>query len=141
MLQVIKLILIDELDVIEEKVQSFMKFQNKDLEDEFSIPNQIDECEFFEFELNDESSIVVNCKDDRFLYFDLLNQSGVNYKTEDVTSLYFKNKLSDFVPETDVDRFNQFLTKSLSVDNVLDKISESGIDSLNDVDKMVLQRA
>jgi hypothetical protein len=139
MIQVIRLILLDELDVIEEKVQSFMRFQNKDLEDEFSIPNQIDECEFFEFELNDMSSIVVNRKDDRFLYFDLLSQSGVNYKTEDVTSLYFKNQLNDFVPESDVDRFNQFLIESLSVDDILDKISESGINSLTYVDKMVLQ--
>jgi hypothetical protein len=141
MLQVIKLILIDTLEVVEEKVQSFMKFQNKDVEDENSIPNRVNACDFFEVEMSENSSLVVNCKGECSLYFELLNKSGVKYTTEDVTTLYFKNQLRSFVPEVDVDRFNQFLVESLSVDDVLDKISESGIDSLNDVDKMVLQRA
>jgi hypothetical protein len=141
MLQVIKLILIDNLDVIEGKIQSFMKFQNKDLQDENSIPNRVNSCDFFEVEIGEDSSLVVNCKGDCSLYFELLSKIGVNYKVEDMTSLYFKNQLAKFVPEVDVDRFNQFLVESLSVDDVLDKISESGVDSLNDVDKMILQRS
>lgn len=140
MLQVIKVVLIDDIGLVEKKCRKFMEYQNKDLDDDFSIPSQINRCDFFEVELNDESSIVVNSKGDCSLYFDLFDKSGVKYQIEDVTSLYFKNQLSDFVPEKDMDKLNRFLLDSLSLDDVLDKISESGIDSLSDVDKMVLQR-
>lgn len=141
MLQVIKMVLIDNLKVTEEKCSQFMQYQNKDLDDALSIPNQIDQCDFFEVELDELSALIVTSRGDINLYFELLDKSGVNYTTEDVTSLYFKNKLRSFVPEDVVNKFDQILNESLSVDDVLDKISESGIDSLNDVDKMVLQRA
>jgi hypothetical protein len=141
MLQVIKMVLIDNLKVTEEKCSQFMQYQNKDLDDVLSIPNQINQCDFFEVELDELSALVVTSRGDINLYFELLDKSGVNYTTEDVTSLYFKNQLRSFVPEDGVNKFDQFLNESLSVDDILDKISESGIDSLNDVDKMVLQRA
>jgi hypothetical protein len=141
MLQVIKLVLIDDIDLVEKKCRKFMKYKNKDLDDEFSISSQISRCDFFEVELSCESSLVVNCKGECSLYFDLLDKSGVNYLIEDVTNIYFKNQLCNFVPEKDMDKLNRFLLESLSVNDVLDKISESGIDSLNDIDKMVLQRA
>lgn len=141
MLQVIKLILIDKLEVVEEKVQSFMMFQNKNVEDENSIPNRVNDCDFFEVEVSENSSLVINCKGECSLYFELLSKSGVKFTTEEVTSLYFKNQLRSFVPEVDVDKFNQFLLNSLSVDDVLDKISESGINSLNYEEKLVLESA
>jgi hypothetical protein len=140
MLQVIKLILTDKSEVVQKKVQSFMKFQNKDLQDELSIPNQISGCEFFEVEISEESSLIVNCKGDCSLYFEILDKSGVNYKIEDMTSLYFRNELIKFIPESEFDNFNKFLYNSLSIDDVLDKISQSGIDSLNQLEKMVLCR-
>lgn len=144
MLKIIKLISLDNTEVLFSKLDNLKEVSNMNMEDEFSTARLLEMSMkgAFDIEINDNTSIVFSSENGNFSYFlDVLKKVKVNFLTEDITNIYFKDKLDDVVPYEVRDELNKMLVETLSVDNVLDKISESGIDSLNDVDKMVLQRA
>jgi hypothetical protein len=144
MLKIIKLISLDSTEVLFSKLDNLKEVSNMNMDDEFSTAGLLEMSmkDTFEIEIDDNTSIVFASEVGNFSYFlDVLKKVKVNFLTEDMTYMYFTGRLDEVVPNDMGDRLNEVLIETLSVDNVLDKISESGIDSLNDVDKMVLQRA
>jgi hypothetical protein len=140
MLKIIKLISLDSTEVLFSKLDNL----KGNMDGEFSTSRLLEMSmkDTFEVEINDNTSIIFASEVGNFSYFlDTLKKVKVNFLTEDMTYMYFKNRLNEVISSDMVDKLNKVLIETLSIDNVLDKISESGINSLNDVDKMVLQRA
>lgn len=73
----------------------------------------------------------------------LFGKHNVKFTFKDVTNdiLTYKITQEDFKNKNASFYFDLFLKKNLSVDDVLDKINEQGIDSLNDIEKNVLKNA
>jgi hypothetical protein len=143
MLKIIKLISLDSTEVLFSKLDN-LKSSNMGTGDEFSTAGLLEMSmkDTFEVEINDNTSIVFASEVGNFSYFlDVLENVKVNFVVEDMTHMYSENRIDEIVSVEMRDKLNEMLIETLSLDNVLDKISESGIDSLDDVDKMVLQRA
>ncbi len=77
--------------------------------------------------------------------FELYVKMGINFKYEDITErVLFSCLEANSYPEVSKKLsklINEYISNYLTVDNVLDKISEMGRDSLNEVDMKVLSKA
>jgi hypothetical protein len=142
MLKIIKLVSVDTQEVVESKLDTLKKTHNMDSSDEFSVANLLEMAvkNSFHIDINDSTSIIFTEEGGHFFYFlDVFSMAKVNFVTEDMTNIYSENKLDEFVTEDMKESLNKVLINTLSVNDVLDKISVSGIDSLNSVDKMILE--
>jgi hypothetical protein len=67
---------------------------------------------------------------------------GISVKVEDISKSIINGTFSDQIHESDLDAFNTikevFFQDYVEVDDILDKISECGIESLTELDKKVL---
>lgn len=66
---------------------------------------------------------------------DLLIKHSVKFKTEDITEKFMHGEV-----EIDDDKFKSYLNNNLTVDIVLDKICKAGIESLSELDRIVLKK-
>lgn len=67
---------------------------------------------------------------------------GFEFKVNDITNDLIKGEIHKKYPEVDSltpGLFENFRLDETSIDDVLDKISEKGIESLDDVDKKILK--
>ncbi len=66
---------------------------------------------------------------------DLLIKHSVKFKTEDITERFMHGEV-----EVDDEQFKSYFNKNLTVDMVLDKICKAGIESLSELDRIVLKK-
>ena len=66
---------------------------------------------------------------------DLLIKHSVKFKTEDITEQFMHGEV-----EVDDEQFKSYFNKNLTVDMVLDKICKAGIESLSELDRIVLKK-
>ena len=66
---------------------------------------------------------------------DLLIKHFIKFKTEDITEQFMHGEV-----EIDDEQFKSYLNKNLTIDMVLDKICKAGIESLSELDRIVLKK-
>jgi hypothetical protein len=75
--------------------------------------------------------------------FEVFHTLSINFVNKDITEDILKGNLPRLEDKhTDAMLrilIDDFLTENQTIDNILDKISESGIDSLNNYDKSILE--
>ena len=80
-------------------------------------------------------SIYIACSDSNLKkILSLFYKYSVKFTIEDITTSFLRG--SEKVEDVE---FQKYLAENLSIDDVLDKISEMGIDSLSDIDRKVLK--
>ena len=65
------------------------------------------------------------------LILSLFKKHSIFYELEDVTIPFLRGQI-------DVDKIYDYLAENLTIDDVLDKITEMGINSLSDLDRKIL---
>jgi hypothetical protein len=78
------------------------------------------------------------------ILIDIMEKYNMTYTLNDVTSEYINNTINfnnflDQYPDQK-DDIKLFMISCMTIDDVLDKINEFGIESLNEVDKVVLKQ-
>jgi hypothetical protein len=141
MLKIFKITSFDSSEVRDAKVDAYMTTLRLgktfgDDGDDFCISNLIEDSyrDLIEFKLNDNVSIILTIKNNIDIILDMMEKSGIQFKVDDITCDYYTNKIGSVVGGNLVKEFAKFL----SVDDVLDKISNSGIDSISDLEKQIL---
>lgn len=74
----------------------------------------------------------------------LLQKHGFEFLVEDVSNQVLSGEFQKKYPEVQIltpNIFNNFRLDCSSIDDILDKINEKGIDSLDDIDRQILKKA
>jgi hypothetical protein len=96
--------------------------------------------------LEDNGICVVGFFTEKYLSFivDLFEKHEIKYKITDVTSEYTNTTpiFNQFVGKykNQEDQIKSFMINNTSVDDILDKISKYGMESLNEVDYVILNK-
>ena len=77
------------------------------------------------------------------ILIDIMEKYNMTYTLNDVTSEYISNttNFNNFLDQypDQKDDIKLFMINCMTIDDVLDKINEFGIESLNEVDKVILE--
>ena len=77
------------------------------------------------------------------ILIDIIEKYNMTYTLNDVTSEYISNitNFNNFLDQypDQKDDIKLFMINCMTIDDVLDKINEFGIESLNEVDKVILE--
>ena len=104
--------------------------------------NVIEELESSQVILQeDKGSYVIGLFTDEYIGImtSIFKKYGIKYKITDVTSQYVKTSIISMFKSQE-ERIKSFVIDNISIDDVLDKISNSGMDSLNEMDYIVLNK-
>jgi len=109
------------------------------------------------FDFNDENlnfnMYIISSNLEIKKYVDVLNSNLIDYKISDISKDIISNKIDlesellVYIDKTNRKKYKDFIedvsdwiSKSLDIDTILDRISEVGINSLRDVEKDFLKR-
>ena len=126
----------------DEKIQKSILFETAEILDE-EDENLMAVEDFKEFEVI--YSFLPSYKSERFK--NLLEKFGILIDHKDITEdiLMAREKGDEFIKTFKDENYRKvlerFLEKNLSVDMILDKINEQGIQSLSEIDKGILNKA
>ena len=89
----------------------------------------------------DEGSFIVGLFTDEYIntMTSIFKKYEIKFRIIDVTSQYVKTSIISMFKSQE-DRIKSFVIDNISIDNVLDNISESGMSSLNEMDYIVLNK-
>jgi len=104
--------------------------------------NTLEQIELNQVILEDTGVYIIGLFTDEYLTFIkcLFEKHNINYSVTDVTSQFTKNTPILNMFKGKEDQIKSFILSNVSVDDVLDKINESGIESLNEMDYIVLNK-
>lgn len=114
---------------------------NHPIYEDFTKILDLDENKYIGFA--DSKTIFTRLLDYKFkLFCGILSKYGIEFDIEDVTSSVIKGDIQKQYP--DVEKltphiFEDFRYDNTSIDDVLDKINEKGINSIDDIDKNILK--
>lgn len=114
---------------------------NHPIYEDFTKILDLDENKYIGFA--DGKTIFTRLLDYKFkLFCGILSKYGIEFDTEDVTSSVIKGDIQKHYP--DVEKltpriFEDFRYDNTNIDDVLDKINEKGINSIDDIDKSILK--
>ncbi len=127
----------------------FTKSVNIEDGDEFTHPiyNDLSNC------LNDDEQKYLGFADNEDIFIrlvdykvtlisEIFSKYGFEFDVLDVTSSVIKGKIQKDYPEVEKLTpylFEDFRVDNTSIDDILDKINESGMDSLDNIDKKILK--
>ena len=108
----------------------------------FEDLNALEQLELNQVILEDTGSYVIGLFTDEYLTFIkfLFEKHDINYSVTDVTSQFIKNTPILNMFKGKEDQIKSFVLSNVSVDDILDKINKSGMESLNEMDYMVLNK-
>jgi len=108
----------------------------------FEDLNTLEQLELNQVILEDTGSYVIGLFTDEYLTFIkcLFDKHDINYSVTDVTSQFTKNTPILNMFKGKEDQIKSFVLSNVSVDDILDKINKSGMESLNEMDYMVLNK-
>jgi hypothetical protein len=89
----------------------------------------------------DEGSFIVGLFTDEYIstMTSIFKKYEIKFRIIDVTSQYVKTSIISMFKSQE-DRIKSFIINNVSIDDVLDKINESGMSSLNEMDYIVLNK-
>jgi len=89
----------------------------------------------------DEGSFIVGLFTDEYIstMTSIFKKYEIKFRIIDVTSQYIKTSIISMFKSQE-DRIKSFIINNVSIDDVLDKINESGMSSLNEMDYIVLNK-
>ena len=89
----------------------------------------------------DEGSFIVGLFTDEYIntMTSIFKKYEIKFRIIDVTSQYVKTSIISMFKSQE-DRIKSFVIDNVSIDDVLDKINESGMSSLNEMDYIVLNK-
>lgn len=70
---------------------------------------------------------------------DVFEKWGFEFDVLNVTGQVLSGEIQKKYPDIETEIFTEFRLNNTSIDDVLDKINDSGIESLDEVDKMILE--
>lgn len=108
----------------------------------FEDLNTLEQLELNQVILEDTGSYVIGLFTDEYLTFIkyLFDKYDIKHSVTDVTSQFTKNTPIFNMFKGKEDQIKSFVLNNVSIDDILDKINKSGIESLNEMDYMVLNK-
>jgi len=108
----------------------------------FEDLNTLEQLELNQVILEDTGSYVIGLFTDEYLTFIkyLFDKYDIKHSVTDVTSQFIKNTPIFNMFKGKEDQIKSFVLNNVSIDDILDKINKSGIESLNEMDYMVLNK-
>lgn len=107
------------------------------------ISNCVDKEENKYLGFTDNDDVFVRLNDYKVsIISDVFTKHGFEFEILDVTEEVIKGNIQKEYPEVEAltpQIFEDFRHENTTIDDVLDKINETGIDSLDEIDKMILK--